>query len=323
MRTCLVVRHLVSATLVSAIGPACLLALASVPAAAQTGRVAGTVRDADGRPIRGATVTAENASSAPASFTAVSDEKGKFALIGLQSGAWTFAATAPGYAQARGRADVSARRSNPPIDFRLQRSVSAGELLPLAGVNSKELQDALRAADELLAAGKYDEAIAAYEATRARVPSLTLINLAIGHAYRMKKDDEKALAAYRAVLESDTDNGTARAAIASICLERGDPKSAEDALGPAAGKPSAGRDVLYGMGEVKRAQGLLDEAAAWYQKAATLDPAWVRPIFGLGQVASARNDTESAVKLMQKVITLDPGSSEAAQARAFLDQIKK
>ncbi|MBE3123226.1 MAG: hypothetical protein IMZ65_00295, partial [Planctomycetes bacterium] len=58
-------------------------------------------------------------------------------------------------------------------------------------------------------------------------------------------------------------------------------------------------------------------------KAAASDPAWVKPIFGLGQIASAKNDTESAVRLMQKVIALDPASSEAAQARAFLGQIKK
>ena len=115
------------------------------------------------------------------------------------------------------------------------RSVAAGDLLPLAGVNSQELQNNLRAADALVTAGRYDEAIAAYEAIRTRIPSLTTINLAIGHAHRMKKDDEKALAAYRALLATDPVNEAARVAISAISLEQGDVKAAEEALTLVAG----------------------------------------------------------------------------------------
>ena len=60
------------------------LALAAVlisPVAARAqsvGRASGTVRDLDGEPIKGATVTAENAEAAPRALTAVTDEKGRF-----------------------------------------------------------------------------------------------------------------------------------------------------------------------------------------------------------------------------------------------------
>ena len=52
-------------------------------AAAQTGRVGGIVKDEAGNPIKGATVTAENPGASPSSFTATTDDKGRFSIIGL------------------------------------------------------------------------------------------------------------------------------------------------------------------------------------------------------------------------------------------------
>jgi uncharacterized GH25 family protein len=54
------------------------------------------VKDDRGVPIKGATIIAENPDASPASFTVSSDEKGRFAIIGLRSGLWSFRAGAPG-----------------------------------------------------------------------------------------------------------------------------------------------------------------------------------------------------------------------------------
>ena len=66
-------------------------------AAAQVGRVGGTVKDDTGNPIKGATVMAENSGSSPNSFTATTDDKGRFSIIGLRAGRWVFTASAPGF----------------------------------------------------------------------------------------------------------------------------------------------------------------------------------------------------------------------------------
>ena len=58
--------------------------------AAQTGRVGGIVKDEAGNPIKGATITAENPAASPSSFTATTDDKGRFSIIGLKSGQWSF-----------------------------------------------------------------------------------------------------------------------------------------------------------------------------------------------------------------------------------------
>src|SRR5947207_13663234 len=85
---------------------AALVAAVAASAVAQTGRVGGTVKDEGGNPIKGATITAENPSASPSTFTAITDEKGRFSIIGMRSGTWTFTATMQGYAPETGRLPI-------------------------------------------------------------------------------------------------------------------------------------------------------------------------------------------------------------------------
>jgi hypothetical protein len=61
------------------------LVLSALPAMAQTGRIGGTIKDTNGQPIKGATVVAENPASAPSSFTATTDDRGRYSMIGLKA----------------------------------------------------------------------------------------------------------------------------------------------------------------------------------------------------------------------------------------------
>jgi protocatechuate 3,4-dioxygenase beta subunit len=83
-------RFLSAAALVAA------LVVSALPATAQTGRVGGQVKDAQsGQPLKGATVTAENPQASPSSFTATTDDKGRYSIIGLKTGTWKVTASAP------------------------------------------------------------------------------------------------------------------------------------------------------------------------------------------------------------------------------------
>ena len=100
-----------------------LIALAG-RAAAQVGRVTGIVKDDHGDLIKGATIIAENVDASPSSFTASSDEKGRFDMIGLRSGVWQFRASAPGYATDSGELNVRTMPGvTPPVTFTLQKLV--------------------------------------------------------------------------------------------------------------------------------------------------------------------------------------------------------
>ena len=309
--------------LLTAIALGAALIVSALPAAAQTGRVGGTIKDDKGQPIKGATVVAENPSSSPSSFTATTDDKGRFSIIGLRSGTWKITASAPGFLPGGGNVPIrTIGAPNPPVDIVLAPG-SAGPTGALAGVNTKELQGELAKAEELMNAQQYDAAIAAYNAILAKTPALTMINLQIGRAHRLKKEYDAALGVYKKVLEADPNNERAKIEIGMTNLEKGDFVAAEAALGEAAQSTSASREVFYNLGEVKFAKGETDEAMKWYQRAVDADANWGKPLFKLGLGHLQKADTKQAIAMMEKVIAVDPNSQEAAQAKALIEQLKK
>ena len=300
-----------------------VLALAA-SAVAQTGRVGGVVKDEAGNPIKGATVTAENPGASPSSFTATTDDKGRFSIIGMKAGSWSFSAQAPGFGPETGKLNVSTIGApNPPLTFTMHKGGAAGPSSALGSTAAKDLQADLASADQLYNTQKYDESIAAYRQIIAKAPALSVINLQIAAAYRNKKEYDNAIAAYNDLLKIDPNNDKAIVGIGMTNLEKGDLKAAEDTLTRAAEGAKPTREVFYNLGEVKFAKGATDEAATWYQKAATLDPSWGKPIFKLALVQLNKGDKEATIKMLEKVISADPTSPEAAQAKTVIEQLKK
>src|SRR5690349_17396658 len=104
-----------------ALAALCITAVAG-SAFAQTGRVGGIVKDEAGQPIKGATVTAENPNTSPSSFTATTDDKGRFSIIGLRPGRWKFTVQAPGFGPESGEMQVQTIGApNPPMTFNLRK----------------------------------------------------------------------------------------------------------------------------------------------------------------------------------------------------------
>jgi TolA-binding protein len=302
---------------------AAVMMMSVLPALAQTGRIGGTVKDQTGQPIKGATILAENPSASPASFTATTDDKGRYSIIGLRSGQWKVTASAPGFQPQSGSLKVSTIGTPmPPVDFTLAPGAT-GPVGALAGVNTKELQGELAKADELMAAQKYDDAIAAYNAILTKVPALTMINMQIGRALRGKKDYKGAIAAYEKIPATDPGVDRAKIEIGMTQLEMNDLAGAEKTLLEASQSVNANREVFYNLGEVKFAKGETDEAVKFYERAVQMDPNWGKPLFKLGLAKLQKADTAGTIEIMNKVIAVDPNSAEAAQAKALIEQLKK
>lgn len=297
-----------------------LLALPRI-GAAQAGRVGGLVKDDNGQAIKGATVTAENQNIGQ-SFTATTDDKGRFLMIGLRAGVWRFIAQAPGFSPEAGEASIRMGAPNPPLTFALKKTGNAN-FGALGGIAAKELQADLAAADALFNQQKWDDAIAAYRAITAKAPTLSVVNLQIAAAYRAKGDFDGAIAAYSDLLKIDPANEKAHVGIALTNIERGDVGAAEKTLQSAAEARGAGREIFYQLGEVKLAKGDADEAVKWYRRAAEADPAWGKPLYKLGVCALNRGDKAAAQTYMSRVVAVDPISPEAAEAQATLDSLKK
>lgn len=295
-----------------------ILMAAATTASAQMGRVGGIVRDDTGEPVKGATITAW-IESVGQSLTATTDDKGRFLMIGLRGGVWTFIAQAPGHAPQGGDLLIRMGNVNPPMAFTLRRT-GAAMFGALAGVSAKDLQEDLDEADALFKQQQWDDAITAYRAIAARSPALGVVNLQVAAAYRGKKDYAGAIAAYNELLKTEASNEKARIGISETNAERGDLGAAEDILVQGADGPS--REIPFSLAELKLARGQRDEAVKWYQKASAADPSWGKPLYKLGLDALQKGDREGAAKLMNRVIEVDPLSPEASSAKAALASLK-
>jgi tetratricopeptide (TPR) repeat protein len=291
------------------------------PAVAQVGRVNGLVKSEDGQALKGVTITAEN-SDIGQSLTATSDDKGRFVIIGLRSGVWSFTAQAPGFSPQMGNLFVRMGSQNPVVAFALKKR-GAANFGALAGVLAKDLQAELGAADTLFEQQRWDEAIAAYRTVLAKTPPLSALNLQIALAQRHKKDYTAAIAAYNDLLKMDPGNQKATVGIAMTHLERDDANAAGAALLPASQLPDAGREVFYALGEVETARGNRVEAAKWYERAAGADASWGKPLYKLGLDSVEAGDKTRAASFLNRVLTVDPLSPEAELARTALSSLNK
>lgn len=291
-------------------------------ALAQVGRVNGVIKDDEGEPIKGATVTAENDASGT-SLTASTDDKGRFTMIGLRSGLWSFVAQAPGHRTNGARMPVrAAANANPPMLLTLDRN-GPGIGGALERITAKDLQTSLASAEALFNQRKWDEAIAAYRAIGALAGPLRMVQLQIAAASIGKKDYVAALAAYRELLQAAPANDSAAIGMATLQRELGDVKAAEVTLIEAAKAEGAGREVFYALGELVSVDGRPGQAADWFQKASAADPYWGKPLYQLGQSAMNRGDRSAATDYWQRTVKVDPTSPEAALAKTALGKLDK
>jgi tetratricopeptide (TPR) repeat protein len=206
-----------------------LIAMAiALPAAAQTGRVTGAVLDPTGKPVKGAIIKAINKDAAPSELTSTTDNKGRFALIGLRAGIWTFVAEAPGYEPSTGTAPIRSATLGPPLRFVIQRTPE-----PIPGALPKDILEQLDAANALRAQGRYDQALSVYQAIQAKNPKVSSLSGVVGDVLRTQavnaSDDATRLALY------------ARAATAYEDASKADPSSERLQLDLGLAQVSAGQ----------------------------------------------------------------------------------
>ena len=208
---------------------AALIACLAAPALGQSARATGTVKDTSGKAMKGATIKAMNKDAYPPEITSSSDDKGRWAMIGLRTGTWTFVAQAPGFASQQASWPVRVAGTQ-PMHFVLAR-----DLGPIPGALVKDIQQQLAAANALRDKGQLDQAIAAYEQIRDKNSKLTAVNLVVGDAYRRRAAVEsdptarralfdRAIASYTAVLTDDATNARAKAELESTRTEAAAPK---------------------------------------------------------------------------------------------------
>jgi tetratricopeptide (TPR) repeat protein len=167
----------------------------SSAAFAQSARATGTVKDTSGRPIKGAIVRAINRDASPSQITSTTDDKGRWAMIGLRTGTWKFVAEAPGFTPVEANAPVRVA-GTPPMGFALAHDPG-----PIPGALDKNVLQSVVAANALRDRGQYDQALSAYQQIRDLNPKLTSLSFVVAGVYRKQASSEADPATRRALLE--------------------------------------------------------------------------------------------------------------------------
>ncbi len=292
------------------------------------GRISGNVLDETGAAIQGGLVVAES-SGGGTRIEGRTDKKGHFALMGLGTGSWRVVVSKDGYVGAGTEIQVSQIKANPAVSLTLKKA---------SGLEALKADDAGRAllerGGEMLKAGRYDEALSAFEEFARKYPDLYAVRLNIGSVYAERGDLDKAEAEFRGVLDKDSRSPEglkahqetalrALSGLGEVALKRGDLAAAQDHFRRTLELSPEDGAAAYNVAEILFSNQRIDEAIAFFEIAAGIKKDWPRIYHRLGLAYLNKGDLDKAVENLKKFLELDPRNPEAANVAAALAAIEK
>jgi tetratricopeptide (TPR) repeat protein len=300
-----------------------LLAMAW-PAAAQDGSLQGTVRDATGKPVAGATVTITYTQSGR-NFVSKTDKNGNYLQIGLVQGQYSVTVEQDKLKVSQPFMVRGARRNMLDLVLASGPVGGAGEPDPRIAQLNKAFDEGLAASR----AGDNDGAIAKFNEALTINPNCSDCYMNIGAAQLRKKAYADAEAAYKKVIELKPDSSDAYLGLASVYnAERKfdeaneASKKATELSAAAPGATGGSPDALYNQGVILFNQGKTADAAPLFEQAITAKPDFADAHYMLG-MSMAGSDPAKAVAEFQEYLKLDPSGKNAALAKQFVDALKK
>ena len=278
-----------------------------------TGRVSGTVKDQDGNPIEGATVTAQAGDSGRV-LEATTDDRGRWAILGFRSRAYDFSVQAAGFMPYNYQAPMRQAGKNPDMDLVLERA----QMGRSAGTGGGLLAEA----QELHQAGRYDEALAMYDEVLNADPTVYQINLNRAAVLRELGRPDDAKAAYQIVLDQEPGNAAALVSLGEMSMADSDMDGAL-AYWEQAVDSTEDEVIPYNVAQISFQNGETDKAIEYYMIAADRRADWAEPFVQAGIVYLNKGDFASAAEQFEMAIEVEPESAAAAQAQAMLDALPK
>ena len=289
-----------------------LLLIAAFAAAQMgTGRVSGTVKDQEGNPIAGATVTAQTGDSGRV-LEATSDDNGRWAILGFRSRTYDFAVQATGYMPYNYQAPMKQAGKNPDMDLILEQA----QMGRSAGTGGGLLAEA----QELHQAGRFDEALAKYDEVLMADPTVYQVNLNRGSVLRQLGRADEAKDAYRMVLDMEADHAGALVGLAETSVAENDMDEALKYFEMAV-EVTEDEVIPFNVAQIYFNNGNAAGAIPFYEIASERRPDWAEPHLRIGVAYLNTGDLATAAEHLRMAIEVDPESAEAAQAQAMLEAL--
>jgi tetratricopeptide (TPR) repeat protein len=326
--------------LILAIALLAAVVIATPSFAQPTGLLKGKVVDAAKKPVEGAKVVIEFQGGITRKYEVPTNKKGEYTQVGLQPGGYKVTVTKDALTVSK---DVRVRLGDPTdLDFDLVPGAAGG------GVSKEDLarvegaSKAFEAGTAATAAGNFDEAIAKFteaaqiavatqkDGTKKEVCYECYYN--VGYAYAQKKEYDKAEEAYNKALALKMDYADAYNGLASLYNNQGKieqaraaAKKAAELQAAAAGgtAPALNADDLYNKAVFDWNANNFDEAKASFDEVLKMNPNHADAHFMVGMWLVRNGKMPEAVVEFETYLKLAPGGKRAAEAKNYVDALKK
>ena len=310
---------------------ACTLLAAAVSAQAWAGRgrLSGTVQDADGNPVEGASVQLTLNGAGPEAVA--TNAKGRWARAGLRGGTWEVLVSGSGYVSTSHTAAVQEYAA--PADRVFLRTVletgsaSASDGSAAVLEDNEEAQAArglLEQGNGLLLAKDYEGAIEVFTEAFPSLPdgAKAAVLVAVAQAQVELERDDEALASLEQALGLAPSNVDALRLIARrlTALDRGD--EAQQYLDRLPEDQRADPEILVREGVALYNQNDFEGALAKLNVAVEAAPDWADAVYYRGLANMASGNNVAAAADFRKMLELEPESEKAEEAKQFAEYLE-
>jgi tetratricopeptide (TPR) repeat protein len=285
------------------------------------GSITARILDDKGQPCVGAQITLEPEEHPDAKpYVTETDKAGVFTQEHLMPGKYKLTIKKEGLNPAIGSGLELTKGANKNLgDIKLQAAGAGGS-------------DLVKQATEAAKAGRYDEAITAYNSILEKIATapevkptdLAMIHFNIGLMQEKKQDMAAAEVSYKKAIELDAGLASAYSGLGNIYQAQ---KKLDDAIAlfakAAEAQPTNG-PLIYELGIFYREKGKHEEAYATLEKAAALLPDNPEIQYYLGTSAINLNKIPDAVKYLEKYLAMNPTNKDNVEsAKQIIPALKQ
>lgn len=304
-----------------------VLALAVVlavpgPVAAQS-MVRGTVVDAEGMPIEGATVAIQATESSRRAETET-DSDGEFMQIGLASGSYDVTVSKDDLQQVL-RANVTQGR---PVELSFQLTPTSGltpEQIKAQIQANEDFQELAQGAVAAMAEGRDAEAIKMFNEILAEAPDCGDCHYNLGVAYSNQEQYAEAEASFLKAIEI-APTGEAYTGLTKLYNEQEKFDLAQQASAKATelaatGGGSVSAEAIYNQGVILWNAGSFAEAKDQFEQAVELDPSMAMAHYQLGMANLNLGQIPEARQAFEAYLKVEPDGPKASEVKVFVQQL--
>ena len=299
-------------------------------------RLSGSVVDAkSGAAVKGAKVSLRIQKGGMGGPDLTTDDKGKWAVLGLGPGNWNVDVEAPGYELKKLSMALAEGQRVPPMKIELtaaappppeaaaEPSAAPPQEVKIGGVAvTPDIADAVDAGNKALADKNFKEAVSQYEKAYPTLSSNLPLKQALARAYYGSGDVKKALVLLDELYKSDPANVQNAMLYANVLLEDGQLDAGRGVIEKLPAGTLSDPTAIINIGILMLNKKQPAAARDYFTKAIAIDANRAETYYYRGLALMQLNKAAEAKADLKKTIELAPDSPEAKDAREMLKSMQ-